>query len=145
VIPKATSYVFINDADIYNRPDALTKGDKKFSKYDIIAVISLKDDFAEVKGKRYEGKWIETGWVKLANLSHQKIDIVCAKFINEALSAPGDQEKAQGLEEILNNTDLSGSVFLSDLPELISTLRGMMHEEEGDYEEDVATDSTSGV
>ena len=145
VIPNATSYVFINDADVYSRPDALTKTNKKFSKYDIIAVISTKDDFAEIKGKRSDGKWIETAWVKMSNLSQQKVDIASAKFIAKALADPDDQVKAKGLEDILNNGDLSGSVFLSDLPEIISTLRGMVHEEEGDYEEDVAVDSTSGV
>ena len=146
VIPDATSYVFINDTDVYTRPDALTKADKKFSKYDIIAVISTKDDFAEIKGKRSEGKWIETAWVKISNLSRQKIDIASAKFIQKALADPDDQAKAKGLEDILNNGDLSGSVFLSDLPEIISTLSGMLKEEsEYETDEDVAADSVSGV
>ena len=134
VLPRTTSFVFINDADVYNRPDALTKTDKKFSKYDIIAVISTKGDFAEVKGKRSEGKWIETAWVKMSNLTQQKIDIASAKFIKKALAAETDEAKIKGLEEILNNSDLSGSAFLSDLPELISELKGSIHERSVDYE-----------
>lgn len=129
VILDATSHVFINDADVYSRPDALTKGDKKFSKYDIIAVISTKDDFAEVKGKRSEGKWIETAWVKKSNLSPQKLDIASAKFIKKALGAAEDEAKAKGLEDILNNADLSGSAFLTDLPQMINELRGITEEE----------------
>lgn len=142
VIVNSAAHVFINDADVYNRPDALTKADKKFSKYDIIAVISTKDDFAEVKGKRSDGKWIETAWVKKSNLSQQKLDIASAKFIKKALTATDDEAKAKGLEDILNNPDLSGSAFLTDLPQMINQFRGVTEEyyeeesEGGDETED---------
>src|SRR5512147_884803 len=61
------------EATIYSRPDLLTKTDKSFSKFDIIGVKSEQNNFIEVVGKRKDGKWIESGWIKPSNVSSEDI------------------------------------------------------------------------
>lgn len=123
IVSNAQPHVTVTDADVYNRPDALTKTDKKFSKYDIVAVTSTKDDFFEVKGKRSDGKWIETGWIKGANLSNNKLDIAAAKFIQKAFAEKDEQKKITALQEIAGNTDLKDSKLVGELNEIITTLQ----------------------
>jgi len=107
--------VFINDAPIYNRPDLLTKTDKFFSKFDIVGIGRNQDDFYEVKGKRKNGKWIETGWVKKSNISLSDSDIALAKFAVKALSIEDPIKRKAAIKEILDNPDFTYSVFLEDL------------------------------
>lgn len=107
--------VVINDAPIYNRPDLLTKTDKFFSKFDIVGVSNSQNDFYEVKGKRKNGKWIETGWVKKSNISLSDSDIALAKYASKALSIEDPVKRKEAIKEILDNPDFTYSIFLEDL------------------------------
>ncbi|HYG04083.1 MAG TPA: SH3 domain-containing protein [Chryseosolibacter sp.] len=128
IVSNGQPHVNIKDADIYNRPDALTKTDKKFSKYDIVAVTSSREDFLEVKGKRSDGKWIETGWIKSSNLSNNKLDIAAAKFIQKALAEKNDEKKITVLQEIASNSDLKDSQLIVELHEIINTIQAKQME-----------------
>ncbi|MBL6445276.1 SH3 domain-containing protein [Fulvivirga sp. 29W222] len=123
VIPEAKPAVFINESDLYKRPDLLTKSDKKFSKMDIIAVKQTQDDWVEVTGKRTEGKWIESGWIRKSNLSYESVDIAMAKFAKPAMEVEDSKSRAEKLEEILNNVDLSSSAFVVDVKQALDEIK----------------------
>lgn len=112
IIPDAKVGVFQEDNVIYKRPDLLTKTDNKFSQMDIVAIKSVEGEWVEIVGKRSEGKWIESGWVKERNLSQSDIDVAVAKFALSALSKESPDEKIASLQEIIANQDFSSSTFI---------------------------------
>ncbi|MBL3658623.1 SH3 domain-containing protein [Fulvivirga sediminis] len=113
IIENAKVGVFLEDVFIYKRPDLLTKTDKKFTQMDIVAIKSTEGDWLEVVGKRTGAKWIQNGWVKKANISEKDIDVAVAKFAKPALNLSNDSKKVAALEEIVGNSDLSSSSFIS--------------------------------
>lgn len=123
VIPEAEAAVFLNDTDIYNRPDLLTKTENQFSKMDIVAVKNTQDDWAEIVGKPTGEKWLKSGWVKASNLSKEDVDIAMAKFAKPILSIKKPSEKVSKLEEILNNQDLTASKFTPDIKEMLDEIK----------------------
>ncbi|UII29930.1 SH3 domain-containing protein [Fulvivirga ulvae] len=141
VVPEAKSAVFVNESDIYNRPDLLTKSDKKFSKMDIIAVKQTQDDWVEVAGKRTNGKWIETGWVRKSNISYEPVDIAMAKFAKPAMETEDTDSRAKKLEEVLNNVDLSSSAFVTDVKEALDEIR--LNAEAPEETDDASTEEDS--
>lgn len=100
-------------ASVYKRPDLLTKTEKKYSVMDIIAVTENQGDWVKVKGKRAEGQYIEEGWIKSANISNNAVDIAAAKFASMAMAKPTMTERIAALQELLKNSDLSSSSFIS--------------------------------
>lgn len=148
VAPDAKPAVFTNDSDLYNRADLLTKSDKKFKKMDIVAVKQTQDDWLEITGKRSDGKWIDNGWVKASNISFEDIDIAMAKFAKPAMEAEDGDDKEQKLEEILANVDLSSSVFVPDVKDVLDQLKASKMASTEDVpteEEPVVTEEESEV
>ena len=80
IVADGEAATFIQDADVYSRPDLLTKTNKQYSRMDIVAIKSTQDGWLEVVGKRKDGRYIETNWVKSDNLSTEDVDIAVAKF-----------------------------------------------------------------
>lgn len=115
VILKSKPAVIIKEAELYSRPDLLTKSGKSFSAMDIVAVKSEQGDFIEVAGKRKAGKWIETGWIKPANVTYTDVDIAVAKFGAKAIEISDRQKRNAALNEIINNSDYKSSVFINTL------------------------------
>ncbi len=116
VIVNSKAAAIIENSEMYSRPDLLNKTGKSFSKMDIIAVKSEKDGFIEVAGKRKDGKWIEMGWLKSKSVTYSDVDIAVAKFASKALEISDLNKRYEAINEILNNSDFSGSIFLSSLP-----------------------------
>lgn len=119
VVVNGKPAVIAQDAVIYSRPDLLTKTNKSFSKMDIIGIKGEQADFVEVSGKRRDGKWIETGWIKSANLSYSDIDIAVAKYALKALANTDKAKRNEAVNEIINNPDLKGSLFIEDLKAMV--------------------------
>lgn len=138
VIVGGKAGAIVQDATIYSRPDLLTKTDKSFSQFDIVALKSEQNNFVEVVGKRKDGKWIETGWIKPSNTSSEDIDVAVAKYASKALANEDEDQKIRAITEIIENPDFSGSAFIPGLRVMISG------DEESDYEsdEEVVEDST---
>ncbi len=124
VITEGKIGVFLEETFIYNRPDLLTKSDKMFERLDIIAVMYIQGDWQEVIGKRSEGNWIDSGWIKKGKLSFESIDIATAKFLKDALSKDSDEDQLKSLETILENPDLQESAIMLDVKTAISLLTG---------------------
>lgn len=133
------------DADVYSRPDLLTKTQKKFSKMDIVAVTSTQGDFVEVTGKRRDGKWIETGWIKSTNVTYADVDIAVAKYGSKAIAITDETKQIEAIQEIVNNTDFSNSIFIAELNNIINLISNVSkgdEESEDEYiEEEVEEDA----
>ena len=112
--------VFVQETEIYKRPDLLTKAGKKYSAMDIVAVISTNGEWSEVKGKRSDGKYIESGWVKGGNISDKTVDIATAKFGAAALAKEDPEKQIEAIKEIIENNDLSSSSFIPVLQEKLN-------------------------
>lgn len=142
IILNSRPAVFINDANYYNRPDLMTKSEKIFSAMDIVAVKTEQEGWLEIKGKRSKGSWIETGWIKPENLSFEEADLAVAKFAQSAMALKDEDKKLEALHGIVNNNDLSKSVFIQLIQDKIYELEPeevYYDEEEGaDYEEAAA-------
>lgn len=130
IIPGAKVAVFQEDNVIYKRPDLLTKTDNKFSQMDIVAVKSTEGEWMEIVGKRSEGKWIESGWVKQGNLSQNDIDVAVAKFASAALNKETPDEKTASIQEILENEDFGSSSFIPLLEAKLAELTPVESAEE---------------
>jgi hypothetical protein len=115
IIVGSKPAVISTDVELYSRPDLLTKTGKMYKAMDIIAVKSEQNDFLEISGKRQEGKWIETGWIKNNGISYSDIDIAVAKYARKALDIADSKKRADAIKEIVNNPDFSGSIFISTL------------------------------
>ena len=122
IIVDSEVAVFTEDASIYKRPDLLTKTENVFSKFGIVAISNVEGDWSEVVGKRTDGKWITTGWVKGANLSKQAIDVAVAKFTSSALSKDSEEEQKEALNGILENSDLVTSQFIDDISKMLDDM-----------------------
>ncbi|HCT30700.1 MAG TPA: hypothetical protein DIW31_08165 [Bacteroidales bacterium] len=115
VIVDSKAAAILEDSEIYSRPDLLNKTGKFFSKMDIVAVKSTKDGFIEVVGKRKDGKWLESGWLKEKSVTYSDIDVAVAKFARKALEISDVQKRNEALKELVNNSDFSSSSFISSL------------------------------
>lgn len=109
----------IEDSPVYSRPDLLNKTDKVFSSMDIVAVKSENNGFIEVTGKRKDGKWLETGWIKNSAVTYKDVDVAVAKFAGKAMSINEESKKIEAIEEIINNSDLNSSIFIESLKNLL--------------------------
>lgn len=124
------------DAEMYSRPDLLTKTGKMFKSMDIVAVKSTQGDFIEVMGKRKEGKWIESGWIKAGNVTYSDVDIAVAKFASKALQIKDPEKRKAAITEIVSNSDYSSSVFISELDQIINPSDSETLSEEGEAMQD---------
>jgi hypothetical protein len=115
VILDSRAATIIEQTPIYSRPDLLNKTDKFFGEMDIVAVKAESNGFLEVVGKRTEGKWIETGWIKDGSVTYTDVDIAVAKFAKKALSIKDDAAMRKALAEITSNPDFQESIFISRL------------------------------
>ncbi len=140
IVPDGKVAVFLAENTVYKRPDLLTKTDKAFSAMDIVAIKSRQEDWMEVVGKRTGEEWIETGWVKGTNLSQDAIDVAVAKFGGKAVAQKDETKKTEMIQEILSNTDFSGSKFIPTLQEMLDAQTEVVEEA---VEEVMETDTTS--
>lgn len=144
IVAEGEAATFVNDADVYSRPDLLTKTDKQYSAMDIVAIKSTQDDWLEVVGKRSNGRYIETNWVKSDNVSSEDVDIAVAKFAAPIAEMKDREKKKEALQNIISNSDFNNSVFMADLiaefDELDYAVQTVseeeMMEDEGDQEID---------
>lgn len=122
VVPNATAAAITETTSLYSRPDLSTVSKNSFEPFDIIAVISEKDGWIEVIGKRRAGTWIDKGYIKHKGYSQSEKDIAVAIYVSRALSKPKVEDKVAELQKIQNNADLSGSSFDVQIGDLVDQL-----------------------
>ncbi|MGB0521965.1 MAG: SH3 domain-containing protein [Flammeovirgaceae bacterium] len=126
------------ETTVYKRPDLLSKSNKTLNKMDVIAILSAKDDWLEIKGKI--GGWFTEGWIKKNNITEDELDVVVAAFYSKAKMLK-DEKQRKALQEILDNSDFSGSSFITDITEELSA--EPIPEEDDMDEDDSSADTTA--
>ena len=125
--------VFLGDAEYYKRPDLMTKSGVSFKAMDIVAISNEQDGWCEVKGKRADGKFVTTGWIKPENLSLKDIDIAVAKYTSAAMAKTGE-EKLGLLKQILENSTFTDSYFIPMVKKEVMDLeQPVIFDEEDEY------------
>lgn len=115
IVLKSKPAVISSKVEVYSRPDLLTRTGKNYDAMDIVAVSSEQNGFIEVNGKRKDGKWIETGWIKSNGVSYADIDIAVAKYARKALEIKDNNKRIEAIKEIKDNPDFKASIFISTL------------------------------
>jgi len=122
----AIPYVVKGNSKLYKRPDILTATKKEYEKMQFVVVIEGKDEWVKVKGKRAKDSWFSEGWMKANHLSNNQLDINVAILAGRALAISKKEKKIEALNEIIDNSDFSGSIFIKDLS---TVLFDLMNEE----------------
>ena len=130
---NAIAYVVKSRTKLYKRPDILAPSKKEFDMMQFIVVTETKDDWMKVKGKRHQDGWFSEGWVKSSHLSSSDIDITVAILAERAISISDKAKKLDALNEITDNTDFSGSIFISSIQDMTDEIK--YEEEEGNGDE----------
>lgn len=136
-IVEGTAVAVISEAQIFKRPDLLTKTDKSFTSMDVLALLNTKDEWVEVKGKKQGDKWFSSGWVKRTDLSDNEIDIAVAVYAQKALAIEDEEERTEAIQEILENESFTSSQFMVDLKNELNDLNSQ--------EEDMMAEPTEGM
>ncbi|WKK76426.2 SH3 domain-containing protein [Marivirga salinae] len=121
-VVEGTAVAAVREAQIFKRPDLLTKTDKSFNPMDVLALIDTKDEWVEVKGKRQGDKWFSSGWVKRTDLSDNEVDIAVAVYAQKALAIEEEEKRIEAIQEILENESFTSSQFMVDLKDELNDL-----------------------
>ncbi|MEO9967450.1 MAG: SH3 domain-containing protein [Reichenbachiella sp.] len=143
IVNNAKPAVVVTDINMYSRPDLLTKTEKVFKMMDIVSSIEVQEDWMKIKGRRSGAKWMDEGWVKSENISFEAVDIAGAKFALEALAIEDEDKRREALNDIINNSDLSGSKFILELETTLMEMEGIGEEDVEAELEDVAIEEES--
>jgi len=87
-----------------------------------VVVLEEKDGWAKIKGKKRTDSWFKDGWVKLDNLTNSEADITVVILTERALLKDTPEKQKEALNEIIGNSDLSSSIFISNVSTLIESL-----------------------
>jgi|3_EtaG_2_1085321.scaffolds.fasta_scaffold42220_2 uncharacterized protein YgiM (DUF1202 family) len=121
-VEEGTAVAAVREAQIYKRPDLLTKTDKSFKSMDVLALIDTRDEWVEVKGKSQTEKWFWSGWVKRTDLSDNEVDVAVAVYGQKALEIEDEEERSEAIQEILENESFTSSQFMVDLKNELNEL-----------------------
>lgn len=121
-VEEGTAVTAIREAQIFKRPDLLTKTDKSFSAMDVLVLMETKDEWVEVKGKSQGEKWFWSGWVKRTDLSDNEVDIAVAVYAQKALAIEEEEKRIDAIQEILENESFTSSQFMTDLKNKLNEL-----------------------
>lgn len=122
VIANAKAAAITHKITIYSRPELIAKTDNSFEPFDIVGIVAEKGEWVQVTGKRREGKWIETAWVKNNGLSQEEKDIAVGLFGNRALAIKDTKKRKEAIQKIVDDADLAGSAFANELTRILSDL-----------------------
>ncbi|MBK6263988.1 hypothetical protein JKA74_02980 [Marivirga sp. S37H4] len=122
-VVEGTAVAAVTDAQIFKRPDLLTKTDKSFKSMDVLALIDTRDDWVEVTGKKQGDKWFSSGWIKRTDLSDNEVDIAVAVYSQKALAIEDEEERSKAIQEILENGSFTSSQFIVDLKNELNELQ----------------------
>ena len=121
-VEEGSAVTAIREAQIFKRPDLLTKTDKSFKVMDVLVLMETKDEWVEVKGKSQGEKWFWSGWVKRTDLSDDEVDIAVAVYGQKALEIEDEEKRSEAIKEILENESFISSQFKADLKNELNEL-----------------------
>ncbi len=125
IASPALAAVIIKDSYLYSRADEVTKTDTKFSKMDIVGITGTTEftgpedrEWYKVKGKPSGENWFKEGWIKSTDISDYSVDVSTAMLAKKAIQENDLGKRKSLINDILNNTSLQHSEFISDLKSL---------------------------
>ncbi|WP_375579863.1 SH3 domain-containing protein [Marivirga tractuosa] len=121
-VEEGTAVATVRKAQIFKRPDLLTKTDKSFSSMDVLALMDTKDEWVEVKGKSQGEKWFWSGWVKRTDLSDNEVDIAVAVYAQKAMEIEDEEKRSEAIQEILENESFTSSQFMVELKDELNAI-----------------------
>jgi len=136
----AKPYVVKDISKLYKRPDILTATKKEYDKMQFVVVLETKGEWMKIKGKRSRDTWFSEGWMKSNHLTDNEIDINVAILTNRAMTIQDKEKKIEALNEIIDNSDFSGSSFIKDISSIVFDLS----EEEQAVEEEAVEENEGG-
>lgn len=122
VIANAKAAAVTHKITIYSRPELIAKTDNAFEPFDVVGIVAEKGEWLQITGKRREGKWIETGWVKNHGLSQEEKDIAVGLFGNRALAIKDTKKRKEAIQKIVDDADLAGSAYANELTHILTDL-----------------------
>lgn len=121
-VEEGTAVTAVREAQIFKRPDLLTKTDISFNAMDVLVLMETKDEWVEVKGKSQGEKWFWSGWVKRTDLSDNEVDIAVAVYAQKAMEIEDEEKRIEAIQEILENESFTSSQFMVDLKNELNEL-----------------------
>ncbi len=111
-------FVLKEKSKIYKRPDILSAGKDEFERMQFVVITENQGEWAKIKGKKKTDTWFKDGWIKTEKLIDSEVDISVAILVERALLKEDSEQKMEALQEILDNPDLSASIFIEDVQAL---------------------------
>ena len=131
----AKTYVLRDKTKLYKRPDILSAGKDEFDKMQFVVVTEEQGEWAKVKGKKLSDGWFKEGWIKTDKLLDNDIDVTVAILAQRAMLKDTDEKKVEALQEIVDNSDFSSSIFVSDVQNLINNIANPEGQDSQEVEE----------
>ncbi len=119
---NGVSHVFTGNSKLYKRPDILASGKDEFDRLQYVVVLEEKDDWVRVKGIDKSVNWFRSGWVKKDKLTDNQVDVTVAILYARALGKKDTEKQVIALQEIVDNSDLASSMFISNVKSKIESL-----------------------
>ena len=112
---------------VYRRPDLLTVTDKSLEPMDMVAITKIDGDWLEVVGNQRK----VSGWIKNTGVSMREEDVAVAILAIKAFREKDAEKKQLMLEAIMENPELSSSVFMAGLRATMNPLPSAEEMREG--------------
>lgn len=116
LVPEAEPAVLTDRTFLYRRPDLLTVTDVALERMDMVAIAQEEGEWLEVVGNRRE----KAGWIKNEGITRAAEDVAVATLTFKALADEDADGRRAKLQDILENTALSGSAFMQDVRDLVT-------------------------
>lgn len=108
----AVAATLIKDAPVYGRPHMLIPTNQVFKRMDFVAAtISKEDGWAQVAGRSSSSNGYISGWILSENITTSAKDVGVSILYARAMSFDNKAQQKVELKKILDNPDLSSSLF----------------------------------
>jgi len=120
IVIDALSGVLYKSSPIYQRPDLLTETNQNFNIMDMVAIQDVKDHWLYVIGNQRK----KQGWIPAEHITTDRMNVAVAILANKALAdAETVEDKIKTLENFLQNTPFSQSIFMATLEDKLDSLK----------------------
>jgi len=127
LVRNAVPAAIIQKTFVYRRPDLLTVTDKSLEPMDMVAITKIDGDWLEVVGNQRK----RSGWIKNTGVSMREADVAVAILAIKAFRETDAEKKQLMLEAIMENPELSSSVFMAGLRATMNPLPSAEEMREG--------------
>lgn len=138
-VEEGTAVAVVSKAQLFKRPDLLTKTDKSFTSMDVLALMDTNDDWVEVKGKSQGEKWFWSGWIKRIDLTDDEVDVAVAVYGQKALQIKDEGKRIEAIQDIVENESFTSSMFIEGLQIELNKLNTVEEELVAEPTEDMET------